>query len=402
MVPSLAKVKTMFNNAHMIPRALHARIVQALGNFPVVAIVGARQTGKTTLARAIAEQHDGSVLLDLERPADLAKLADPELFLQQYHKRLVVLDEVQRRPDLFPILRALADENRRNGRFLVLGSASPDLLRQTSESLAGRIVYFELPPFTLAEVAVQRIDATRIWLRGGFPRSTLAHDNRASFQWREAFIATYLERDLPQLGVRVPAAQLRRFWQMLAHLHGQLWNASDVARSLGVTSPTATHYLAILEDTFLVRQLQPYHANVAKRLVKRPRVYIRDSGLLHALLGIVDFDQILAHPIMGASWKGFIVEQIVTSLPTGWQPYFYRTATGAEIDLVLVRAGAAPVAVEIKAGSAPHLEKGFWTAFADLGCRRGYCLYSGTDEYPIAQGVIAIPATRIGRIFESG
>lgn len=384
----------------MIPRALHSHIVQALGNFPVVAVVGARQTGKTTLARAIGEHLDGCVSLDLERPADLAKLTDPELFLQQHRERLVVLDEVQRRPDLFPILRALVDESPRNGRFLVLGSASPDLLCQTSESLAGRIVYFELPPFTLAEVAPHGIDTMTLWLRGGFPRSTLALDSSTSFQWREAFIASYLERDLPQLGVLVPAAQLRRFWQMLAHLHGQLWNASDVARSLDVSSPTAGHYLSILEDTFLVRRLRPYHANVAKRLVKRPRVYIRDSGLLHALLGIVDFDQILAHPIMGASWEGFIIEQIVTSLPTGWQPYFYRTAAGVEIDLVLVRAGAAPIAVEIKAGSAPHLEKGFRIAFSDLGCRRGYCIYNGAEEYPLAQGVLALPTTHIRRIFE--
>jgi uncharacterized protein len=396
-----AILKAMFNNARMIRRTMHERIVQALSNFPVVAIVGARQTGKTTLARAIAEQHDGSLLLDLERPADLAKLSDPELFLHQYRKRLVVLDEVQRRPDLFPILRALADEGGRNGRFLVLGSASPELLRQSSESLAGRIVYFELPPFTLAEVAARRIETARIWLRGGFPRSALAPNAATSFQWREAFIATYLERDLPQLGVRVPAAQLRRFWQMLAHLHGQLWNASDVARSLGVTSPTVAHYLAILEDTFLVRRLQPYHANVAKRLVKRPRAYIRDSGLLHALLGIVDFDQLLAHPIVGASWEGFILEQVVTALPTGWRPYFYRTATGTEIDLVLVRAGAPPIAVEVNAGSAPHLEKGFRTALADLGCRRGYCVYNGADEYPLAQDVTALPATRLGRIFDS-
>ncbi len=391
----------MFNNAQMLDRTLHARIVQALDNFPVVAIVGARQTGKTTLARVIAEQHEGSVLLDLERPADLAKLTYPELFLQQYRRRLVVLDEVQRRPDLFPVLRALADQGGRNGRFLVLGSASPDLLRQTSESLAGRIVYFELPPLTLAEVAAHRIKTATVWLRGGFPRSTLAPNAPTSFQWREAFIATYLERDLPQLGVRVPAAQLRRFWQMLAHLHGQPWNATDVARSLAVTSPTAAHYLAILEDTFLVRRLQPYHANVAKRLVKRPRAYIRDSGLLHALLGIVDFDQLLAHPIMGASWEGFMIEQVVTSLPTGWQPYFYRTATGAEIDLVLVRAGTPPIAVEIKAGSAPSLEKGFRTAFADLGCRHGYCVYNGTDEYPLAEDVIALPPTRLSRIFAS-
>lgn len=384
----------------MIPRALHSQIAEALGNFPVVAIVGARQTGKTTLARAVGKDIDGCVTLDLERPADLAKLTDPELFLRQHRERLVVLDEVQRRPDLFPILRVLVDQDARNGRFLVLGSASPDLLRQSSESLAGRIVYFELPPCTLAEVVPHGIDTTTLWLRGGFPRSTLASADSTSLQWREAFIASYLERDLPQLGVRVPAAQLRRFWQMVAHLHGQLWNASDVARSLDVSSPTAGHYLSILEDTFLIRRLQPFHANLAKRLVKRPRVYIRDSGLLHALLGIADVDQILGHPIRGASWEGFIIEQIVSALPAGWRPYFYRTAAGIEIDLVLVRTGAAPIAVEIKAGSTPHLEKGFRVAFSDLGCRRGYCIYNGAEEYPLARDVLALPPTHIRRIFE--
>ena len=384
----------------MIPRTLHRRVTEALGNFPVVAIVGARQTGKTTLARAIGEQFDGCVHLDLERPADLAKLTDPELFFRQHHERLVVLDEVQRRPDLFPILRTVVDETGRNGRFLVLGSASPDLLRQTSESLAGRIVYFELPPLILAEVTAHGIDTTTLWLRGGFPRSTLARNSGASLQWREAFIASYLERDLPQLGVRVPASQLRRFWQMLAHLHGQLWNASDVARNLDVSSPTVGHYLSVFEDTFLVRRLQPYHANLAKRIVKRPRIYVRDSGLLHALLGIAGFDEILGHPIVGASWEGFIIEQIVASLPAGWQPYFYRTAAGVEIDLILVRPGVAPIAVEIKAGSAPQIGKGFRTAFSDLGCRHGYLVYNGAEEFPLAEGVRALPPTQLQRILE--
>lgn len=384
----------------MIPRMLQPRIEEALGNFPVVAIVGARQSGKTTLARTIAAHRDGCVHLDLERPADLAKLLDAELFLQQYRDSLVVLDEVQRRPDLFPVLRVLADDGARNGRFLVLGSASPELLRQTSESLAGRIIYFELPPCTLAEVASSGIDSRALWLRGGFPRSLLASDNRISLQWREAFLASYLERDLPQFGVRMPAAELRRFWQMLAHLHGQLWNASDVARSLGVSSPTVDRVLGVFEDTFLLRRLQPYHANLGKRLVKHPRVYIRDSGLLHALLGLGELGDLLGHPVLGASWEGFIIEQIVAALPAGWQPFFYRTATGVEIDLVLIRPGVAPIAVEIKAGLAPALEKGFWTAFSDLGCERGYCVYGGTKAYPLAAGVRALPPTQIQRIFE--
>lgn len=384
----------------MIPRTLQHETTDALALFPVVAIIGARQTGKTTLARAVGKQLGTSVHLDLERPSDLARLADPELFLQQHRDRLVVLDEIQRRPDLFPVLRVLVDENSRPGQFLVLGSASPDLLRQSSESLAGRIVYLELAPLTLAEASVKRIDVRTLWLRGGFPRATIAGSDLASFRWREAFISTYLERDLPQLGVRVPASQIRRFLQMLAHLQGQLWNASDVARSLGVTAPTTSHYLGLLEDTFLVRRLQPFHVNLAKRLVKRPRTYIRDSGLLHTLLGITDLDGLLGHPVLGASWEGFVIEQISATLPTGWQPFFYRTASGAEIDLVLVKPGSAPVAVEIKAGTAPVLERGFHTAFADLGCQRGFCIYNGTEEYPLARNVIALPPDRIHRVFE--
>jgi len=385
----------------MIPRTLQPHIEEALRNFPVVAMIGARQSGKTTLAGTIAAHREGCVHLDLERPADLAKLGDAELFLQQFSDSLVVLDEVQRRPDLFPVLRVLADNGRRNGRFLVLGSASPELLRQTSQSLAGRIVYFEMPPCTLAEVASDGIDTMTLWLRGGFPRSFLASSNRVSLQWREAFLAFYLERDLPQFGVRMPAAELRRFWQMLAHLHGQLWNASDVARSLGVSSPTVDRVLGVFEETFLLRRLQPYHANLGKRLVKRPRVYVRDSGLLHALFGIGTLGDLLGHPVLGASWEGFVIEQIVAALPAGWQPFFYRTATGVEIDLVLVRPGVAPIAVEIKAGLAPQIEKGFWTAFKDLGCERGYCVYGGAEAYPLAAGVEAVPVSQIQRILES-
>ncbi len=384
----------------MIPRSLQPRILAALHTFPVVALVGARQTGKTTLAHAVAAQLGNCLHLDLERPSDLAKLADAELFLQAHHHRLVILDEVQRRPDLFPILRALVDETARPGRFLVLGSASPQLLRQTSESLAGRIISFELGPFTWSELATQGTDPRTLWLRGGFPRSTLAASELASFDWRQAFIATYLERDLPQLGVRVPASTLRRFWLMLAHLHGQLWNASDVARSLGVSSPTISHYLSIFEDTFLVRRLPPYHANIAKRLVKRPRVYIRDSGLLHALLRITDMDSLFGHPILGKSWEGFAIEQIFAEIPSGWEPFFYRTASGAEIDLVLHTPGSPPIPVEITASLAPRLEPGFKTAFSDLGARHGYCIYAGNEVYPLTPSVLALPLAQIERIFQ--
>ena len=283
----------------MTARRLRAGIESSLERFPVVALIGSRQTGKSTLAKAIAKARSSVVYLDLERAADLARLAEAELFLAHHRDKLIIIDEVQRRPELFPILRVLVDGGRRTGRFLLLGSASPALLRQTSESLAGRIVYHELPPFQLDEVGPNATAVQRLWQRGGYPRSYLAQSNAASLQWREAFIATFLERDLPQLGVRVPAPQMRRFWQMLSHFHGHVWNASEIGRSLGVSAPTASHYLALLEDTFLVRRLQPFHTNLKKRLVKSPKVYLRDSGLLHALLDIVTFDNLVGHPAYG-------------------------------------------------------------------------------------------------------
>ncbi|MFZ5787020.1 MAG: ATP-binding protein [Acidobacteriota bacterium] len=386
----------------MIERRLHATIRTSLRRFPAVAIVGSRQTGKTTLARAIASEVPGHVYLDLERPADVAKLDDPELFLRSHRSDLVIIDEVHRRPDLFPILRVLIDERRRNGRFLVLGSASPALLRQSAESLAGRIAYHELPPFRLDEVEQGERSAHRLWLRGGYPRSYLARTTAESLQWRDAFIGTYLERDLPQFGVRVPAGQLRRFWQMLAHTHGRTWNASEIARSLGVSAPTASHYLAILEDTFVVRRLQPYHANLGKRLVKCPKVYLRDTGLLHALLGLTNLDQLSGHPSLGASWEGFVVEQIVALLPDTARSFFFRTATGVEVDLIVASPGRPPIPIEIKAGSAPALSRGFRVAFDDLGCSRGYVIHRGDTTYPLAKGIEAVAATDIVQVFGSG
>lgn len=383
----------------MIARRLQPTVAASLKRFPVVALIGSRQTGKTTLAKTLAQTRAGALYLDLERPADLAKLEDAEFFLERFRNTLVILDEIQRRPDLFPLLRALVDVRRRNGRFLLLGSASPALLRQSSESLAGRIAYHELPPLQLDEAARASSAVDRVWLRGGYPRSFLARSNVESLQWREAFIATYLERDLPQLGVRVPAQQMRRFWQMLAHLHGQLWNASSVARSLGVTAPTASHYLAILEDTFLVRRLQPYHANLKKRLVKSPKVYFRDSGILHALLGIVNSDQLLGHPTLGASWEGFAIEQLFNLAPSTWRTYFYRTAAGAEVDVLMVPPGKPPIPVEIKASLAPALSRGFHEAFSDLGCARGFVVYAGGEALPLTRQVDAIPITQLDRVF---
>lgn len=385
----------------MIPRHIQAAVEASLGAFPAVAIIGARQTGKTTLARMIAAHCPRAVHLDLERPADLARLDDPELYLRRHCDNLVVIDEVQRRPELFPILRVLADEAGRAGQFLLLGSASPELLRQTSESLAGRIVFHELAPFSPDELDHEGIAAATVWLRGGFPRSVLARSDLASFQWREAFIATYLERDLPQLGVRVPSHQLRRFWQMLAHLHGQLWNASEIARSLGVSAPTANHYLSILEDTFIVRRLSPFYANAGKRLVKRPKVYFRDTGLLHALLGLVTMDQLMGHPVLGPSFEGWIVEQVIGRLPAGWEAFFYRTAAGAETDILLVRPGAPPVAVEVKASLAPRPSRGFRQVLDDVGCPHGFVVYSGEETFPIGTNITALPVTELSQIWQS-
>jgi predicted AAA+ superfamily ATPase len=384
----------------MLARRLRVEIERSLRLFPVVALIGSRQTGKSTLARAVAASQPGVLYLDLERPAHLARLADAELYLADHREKLVVIDEVQRRPELFPLLRALVDSGRRTHRFLLLGSASPALLRQSSESLAGRIVYHELPPLQLGEVGAGAAAARRLWERGGYPRSYLARSNAASAQWRAAFVATFLERDLPQLGIRVPAAQMRRFWQMLAHVHGQVWNASTISRSLGVSAPAVARYLAVLEDTFLVRRLQPYHANLGKRLIKSPKVYFRDSGLLHTLLDIASFDILAGHPALGASWEGFVIEQIVTLVPPSWRFYYFRTAAGAEVDLLLVPPGKPPVPVEIKVTRAPALSRGYHEAFRDLGCTHGFVVYGGDEAFPLTRDVEALPVTQLDGLFE--
>jgi uncharacterized protein len=381
----------------MIARQLENALLEALRKFPVVALVGARQVGKTTLARMLQEVCAGdSIYLDLERPSDLAKLEAPELYLGMHADELVILDEIQRMPDLFPLLRSLVDSDRRNGRFLLLGSASPDLVRQSSESLAGRIVYLELSPFSLAEVGATMEHVWRLWQRGGFPRSFLAQTDADSLQWREAFIQTYLERDLPALGIRIPSATLHRFWRMLAHSHGQLWNASKIAASLGVSAPTARHYLDILEDTFVVRQLQPYHGNLRKRLVKTPKAYLRDSGLLHALLQLETFEDLAGHPCLGSSWEGWVIEQILASVPGNWRPWFYRTSGGAEIDLILERPGGQSfLAFEVKYSPSASPSKGFWTALADLGLEEGHVVCPCEEQYPLGHGVFALPVHRI-------
>lgn len=376
----------------MIRRRLAAELTTALAEVPAVALLGPRQAGKTTLAHALATKRP-SIYLDLESVADRAKLTDPELYLRQHQDKLVVLDEIQRVPQLFVHLRSLIDagrrEGRRSGRFLILGSASLDLLQQSAESLAGRIRYLELAPLDAGEVAAGRLST--LWLRGGFPESFLAGSDAASLRWRRDFIRTYLERDVPQLGPRIPAETLRRLWTMLAHQQGGLLNAAALARALGVDGKTVATYLDLLVDLLLVRRLAPWHGNVGKRLVKSPKVYVRDSGLVHALLGIEDSEALLAHPVAGGSWEGMAVESLIAAAPDGTGHYFYRTAAGAEMDLLLKLPGhRKPWAIEVKRASAPSLGRGFHAACATLAPERRFVVYGGTERFPLADGVEAL------------
>lgn len=384
----------------MIARHILPNIEQSLADFPAAVLLGPRQAGKTTLAKDIAARRGNSLYLDLERPSDLAKLAAPELFLSRHAERLVVLDEVQRKPELFAVLRALIDAQRTPGRFLMLGSASPTLLQQTSESLAGRIALHELAPFDVSEVRPNHTDLQGFWLRGGYPPSWLADSDASSFAWRESFITTHLERDIPAFGIRVPGTTLHRFWQMLAHLHGQLWNASRLASGFGVSAPTVQHYLDILEATCMLRRFPPLQANLGKRLVKSPKVYLRDSGLLHALLGIADLNDLAGHPIVGPSWEGWVLEQIAQLLGPQWQLSFYRTASGAEIDIVAER-GKRKLGFEVKFSSAPVPSKGFWQAMQDLQLERAFIVAPVESRYPLAPNVEVIPAVELSELMET-
>ncbi|MDQ5987287.1 MAG: hypothetical protein CSYNP_03027 [Syntrophus sp. SKADARSKE-3] len=384
----------------MIKRNVQEVVIDALKAYPVVGIIGSRQVGKTTLAKAIRDiTKPEAVYLDLELPSDWNKLQDAELYLRQFGETLVIIDEIQKMPALYPLIRALVDQKRIAGRFLILGSASPALIRQSAESLAGRILYTELTPLTLFETGKSIYQ--KLLLRGGYPESYLADNDHASLTWRESYIKTFLEMDIPQLGIRVPAIQLRRFWTMLAHSHGQLWNGTKIAGSLGVSGPTVRHYLDILEDTFIIRQLQPYHTNIKKRLIKSPKVYIRDSGLLHALLGIRTFEDLLGHPSLGNTWEGFVIEQMVALLPQTKDVFFYRTNAGAEIDFLFFDRKNRPVAVEIKYSLSPKVSRGFWNAMEDLSCKKGYIVYPGTEQYPVTENVIALPIGNLQKIISN-
>ena len=376
----------------MIDRRHEPRVLHYLEETPAVALLGPRQVGKTTLARAIAAKTPDCLYLDLENPEDAVRLADPGRYLDLHADRLVILDEIQRMPELFRVLRGQIDERRRQGRrsghFLLLGSASDALLRQSSESLAGRIVYTELPGLDALEVDAEH---EPLWIRGGFPDAFTARSDAASARWRLNFVRTYLERDIPQLGVRVPAETLRRFWTMLGHRQGGLLNASELARSLDVSVPAVKRYVDLLSDLMLVRRLPPWFANVGKRLVKTPKVYIRDSGILHSLLGLGTLDDVLSHPVIGASWEGFVIENLIAAAPFGTDVSFYRTRAGAEIDLLLHLPDRRLWAIEVKRSSAPRAGKGFEIASSDLGADERFVVHPGREPFPLSRTTSAIP-----------
>lgn len=381
----------------MNTRIAQTRLTELLAEFPAVVLLGPRQVGKTTLALAEAGRRGNALYLDLELPSAQRQLDDPEGFLLAHRDRLIILDEVQRFPELFAILRGVIDLRRRAGemagQFLLLGSASGALLRQSSESLAGRVVQFELSPFQVREVLTQNATVrteSALWVRGGFPLSWLAADDAASLRWRDAFISTYLERDIPALGPRIPATTLRRLWTMLAHTQGGLLNLSQLAASLAVSGQTVVRYIDLLCDLMLVRRLPAWHGNVGKRLVRAPKVYVRDSGITHALLGLGNLDAILAHPVAGASWEGFVIEQLLTAAPDA-EASFYRTSHGAEADMVLRLRNGEVWVVEIKRSTAPTVSRGFHLAASDVGAVRKLLVAPVPASYPMRDGTLVMP-----------
>lgn len=378
----------------MIARRIRKNVEKGLSRQAAVALFGPRQVGKTTLARSIADE-DEAVYLDLEWPEDRQKLSDPAFYLSRYEDKLVILDEIHRVPEIFQPMRRIIDEGRRQGkgigRFLILGSASIDLLKQSGESLAGRIEYIELTPLDCLEIEKGREAQTRLWVRGGFPDSYLAASDEDSMVYRRNFIRTYLERDVPQFGSRIPAETLERLWTMIAHSQGGLLNAAELGRSLSLTGKTINSYLDLLCDLLLLRRLPPCFANTRKRLVKSPKVYVRDTGLLHALLGIGDFNKLAGHPVIGSSWEGFAIENILAAAPEPTRASFYRTSAGAEVDLLLEIPGSPkPWAIEIKQGSVPRASRGFHESLKELAPEKAFILYGGEEHYPVREGIEAI------------
>lgn len=370
----------------LVTRKAESVVLKDLQNFPVVAILGSRQCGKSTLAKMLKDKINDFVYLDLESPSDLRKLSDPELFFEVNRQKTVCLDEIQLKPELFPVLRSIVDRTGRKGQVMILGSASKNLIRQGSESLAGRISFIELTPFVVTEIAeLPRYRESDFWFRGGYPDSFLAADESIGNRWRENFLRTFIERDLPQLGIHVTAGNLRRLLTMCAHNQGQLLNSSKLAASLGVSYHTVRDYIDLFEQTYIVRTLLPYEVNIKKRLIKSPKVYIRDSGLLHTLLEITDFNGLMGHPVFGASWEGFCLENILGEMED-WRWFFYRTSSGNEIDLILEK-GIKRIAVEFKSSRAPVVTKGFWNALEDLHIKEAWIIAPVDGSYPVKEGV---------------
>ena len=377
-----------YNMQTLIERSVYQKIIQHLNNFKCVALLGPRQTGKSTLSKIILKENPHSVYLDLEDPVDFAKLNDPSAFFAANKDKLICLDEIQRYPELFPVLRGHLDRGGRNGQILILGSASPLLIRQSSETLAGRISFIEITPFLANEIN----DIQKLWVQGGYPDSFLK-DEEFSFEWRKNYIQTFLERDIPNLGINIPAITLRRLWLMLAHLNGQLLNKSKLGSALGVSGNTIQKYLDILEGTYIIRQLQPFYTNTKKRLIKSPKIYIRDTGLLHQLLGIESYNDLLGHPIIGESFESHVITSIVDNLPK-YAPSFYRSSSGAEVDLVLER-NQKKICIEIKASSTPKLTQGFYEALKVIRPTKSYVVANIKDSYPMKKDIYAMSLNQL-------
>jgi len=377
----------------MVPRLIQTDLMDALGTMPAVALLGPRQVGKTTLAIEISQSiiHKETSYLDLDLDSGLAKLDDAEAYLRRFENQLLIIDEVQNKPDLFPVLRGLIDVRIRagepTGQFLLLGSASRDLLQRSAETLAGRIRYLELKPFSVSEIAtldLLEFSPEKLWFRGGFPKSYLAPSDQQSWQWRSDFLESYVQRDLPKMGPSISPERMDKFWKMLSHLHGQQINFSNLGKSLEVSHTTVRNYLDILSDLYMARQLQPWSGNTKKRIVKSPKIYLRDSGLLHRLLGITEYDHLLGHPIVGFSWEGFVIESILNHLSDSWNYSYYRSTAQSEIDLVLEKSNREVWAIEIKRTSSPKLTPGFHRASEDIKATKKFVVYSGNDSYPIS------------------
>jgi uncharacterized protein len=385
----------IYNMHDLIHRQLEPIILQHLRVFPAIAILGPRQSGKSTLVKMLAEKITPFVYVDLQNYEDLNKLSDPNLFFEVNRDAVICLDEIQLVPQLFSALRSAIDKHRRNGRFILLGSASQALIQRSSETLAGRIGLIEISPFHINEVSNEpEYSLQRYWLRGGFPESYLSQTDSDSMLWLENFIRTYIERDIPQLGFQIPAAHLRRLLMMCAHNQGQLLNASKLGEALGLTHPTIRRYTDLLEQTYILRTLQPYMANVKKRIVKSPKIYIRDSGILHRLLLIADFNSLMGNPVFGASWEGLVLENIIVNMPE-WSPFFYRTAAGNEIDLVLLR-GNKKIAIECKASSAPQLTKGWWDALADVSPEKAFVIAPVSGDAYLLNNLVTVASLADG------